>query len=175
MRMMERRGREGEDTPVPIFILLSLLTLFFFLSLFNRRDLSGVLPSLHPRAPYVIPISWCSPGTKTWVTVTVFNAYARGSNGDLRVLEMLLDGLSVVYENMGNGEGLVPSGVFRFASHGASWYSANANNHQQTWGVLAGAIMALSSFMESYGSFGYAHFEIFDGGNQVGSGSVGPG
>lgn len=172
---MERRRREGEDAPTQIFILSFLLTLLFILSLYQRRDLSVNSPSLNPRAIYNIPISWCAPGTQTWVTITVFNAYGHNSDGDLRVLEMLTATLTLIQRQLANGDRVIPRGTFSFSQFGASWYSANANNHQQTWGVLAGAVMALASFMDAYGSFGYAHFQIFDGGNQVGSGSVGPG
>lgn len=172
---MERRRREGEDDPTTTFVLLFLLTLLFLLSLFHGRDLSENSPSLNPRAKLTIPISWCSPGTQTWVTINVFNTYALNSNGDMRVLEMLTDTLAFIQIQRARGDGVIPRGTFGFSRYGASWYSANANNHQVTWGVLAGAVMALSSFMDAYGGFGYAHFEIFDGGNQVGSGSVGPG
>lgn len=157
--------------PVVIIVELTLLPIF---SLFERRNSLGSVASLHPRAGITIPISWCALGTTTWVTVNVFNAYAPGSDGDNRVLEFLTEALeSVVFATFNNRQ-LVRGGVYQFASHGVRWYSANSNNHQQTWGVVAGAIMAVSDFMDAYDEFGYAHFQIFDGGNEVGSGSVGP-
>lgn len=173
--MTERPKREGGDAPLYQVIKPFVLTLLFFRSLFERRSPLDATASIHPRTLYAIPLSWCSPGTKTWVAITVFNAYARGSDGDLKVLELLTDTLGMVHNRLAQGDGVIPTGALTFARYGVSWYSANANNHQQTWGVLAGAIMALTSFMDAYGEFGYAHFEIFDGVNQVGSGSVGPG
>ena len=90
------------------------------------------------------------------------------------MLEMLTEALAQVSTELAQNNGVIPTGVFSFVAFNAQLFTANANNHQQTWGVLAGAIMALASFMDSYGEFGYANFQIFDGGNQVGEGSVGP-
>ena len=49
----------------------------------------------------------------------------------------------------------------------------NTNNHQTTWGVLAAAILALVDYMAGHGTFCAAAFTIFDGENEVGTGSVG--
>lgn len=47
----------------------------------------------------------------------------------------------------------------------------NANNHQQTLGVVAVAVKAVMKFM-STGQVGWVCFEIWDGLNQVGGGQV---
>ena len=50
----------------------------------------------------------------------------------------------------------------------------NANNHQQTWGVLGAALDAVGLFMrQNGGGAGTAIFSIFDGTNMVGTGSIG--
>ena len=143
-------------------------------SVFQPRNFADSVASRDPHTEYAIPLTWCCPGTATAVTITVFNAYDYNSDGDVRVLDMLIDTLELV-QHVLSRDVVIPTGVFTFTTHGVNWYSANANNHQQKYGVLAGAIIALSEFMNAYGAYGYAHFEIFDGGNQVGTGSLGPG
>ena len=51
-------------------------------------------------------------------------------------------------------------------------YMRNANNHQQTWGVVGAAIGALQDYMNQNG-FGQATFNVFDGGTEVGVGKIG--
>lgn len=67
---------------------------------------------------------------------------------------------------------LVAHGAFTFAgAQGLLFTAANANNHQLTYGVLAEAVEALTSYMRGAG-FGRALFTIFDGANAVGSGRI---
>lgn len=47
---------------------------------------------------------------------------------------------------------------------------ANANNHQLTYGVLQNALEALRSWMIFFNACGIIEYDIFDGGNQVGTG-----
>ena len=49
----------------------------------------------------------------------------------------------------------------------------NANNHQLTWGVLAAALGALRDYVVTQNGGGPGTFEIFDGENQVGKGTIG--
>ena len=49
----------------------------------------------------------------------------------------------------------------------------NANNHQCTWGVLYGTVWALTDFMRVKDMWGEVEFDVFDGGNQVASGTIG--
>lgn len=72
-----------------------------------------------------------------------------------------------------NGDGLIPHGAFDFQARGFSWYAVNMNNHQMTFGVVGAAIDALITFMLNYSSYGKAQFSIFDGENQVGTGTLG--
>lgn len=48
----------------------------------------------------------------------------------------------------------------------------NANNHQMTWPILSSAIWAVVDYMYKKDNFGTVVFDIFDGGNQVGQGSI---
>lgn len=54
-------------------------------------------------------------------------------------------------------------------SLGLVW--ANANNHQLTYGVLENALEALRSWMMFFRACGVIEYDIFDGDNQVGTGS----
>ena len=49
--------------------------------------------------------------------------------------------------------------------------SLDANNHQQTYGVVGAAISVLRYYMERNG-YCVASFDIFDGENQVGAGQI---
>ena len=60
---------------------------------------------------------------------------------------------------------------------GLEIWTQNTNNHQQTWGVLGSALAAVRDFMvctplQAEGP-GAVHFQIFDGWNEVGQGTVG--
>lgn len=74
-----------------------------------------------------------------------------------------------------HGDGLIFDGQFNWAgAAGLMLKTANANNHQQTWGVLAAALEALLEFMrQNQMVAGAAIFSIFDGRNLVGLGSIG--
>ena len=50
---------------------------------------------------------------------------------------------------------------------------ANANNHQTTWGVLGAACSALADFISQRGAFSSLTFQIYDGANQVATGTAG--
>ena len=70
------------------------------------------------------------------------------------------------------GDVTVPNGCLTATSNGVRWMSVNQNNHQQTLGVVGGAIKAVTNFMTTAGQFGWASFEIYDGVNQVGIGRL---
>ena len=74
---------------------------------------------------------------------------------------------NAVRQQLIRGDGVIPGGIFSFSFDGLAWKSVNANNHQQTWGVLGAAINALEDFMVKKKTFGTVAFEIWDGGNQV--------
>lgn len=70
------------------------------------------------------------------------------------------------------GDGLIPNGVFTMdGANNMELYSANANNHQQTYGVLAAAMSTLRNYMNRFGS-GEVVFSIYDGANLVAEGSI---
>lgn len=70
------------------------------------------------------------------------------------------------------GDGLVPHGLFTMqGANNVELYVVNANNHQQTYGVLAAAMWALRNYMNRFGS-GKVTFTVFDGANQVAEGSI---
>ena len=75
------------------------------------------------------------------------------------------------------GDGLLEHGIFMFDLLAAEnvdchFYAANSNNHQLNWGVVRAAIQALTSYMLVENNAGSATFTIFDGGNEVGFGSI---
>lgn len=70
------------------------------------------------------------------------------------------------------GDGPIEGGVFRFTDYGVRWASFNANNHQQTWGVMGIAIEAFTQYVIKHGTYGAVSFEIYDGENQVGQGAL---
>lgn len=49
----------------------------------------------------------------------------------------------------------------------------NANNHQCTYGVVHSAVTALMDYMLTENDYGLMDFEVWDGDNQVGVGSLG--
>lgn len=75
-----------------------------------------------------------------------------------------------------SGDGLMLSnngaGLWQLTRNGLVLSIANANNHQTTWGVLGAAIFAIGDYMNENRSFGRIIFNIFDGTNQVGQGSI---
>lgn len=75
-----------------------------------------------------------------------------------------------------SGDGVMAGGVFDYSGDGGlSLYAIDTNNHQTTYGVLGAAVEGLSHWMITSGEYGAAHFIIFDGGNEVGQGTLGLG
>lgn len=71
-----------------------------------------------------------------------------------------------------HGDGDLPSGEAKWVgNNGMALRVTNANNHQLTWGVLGGALQAVTSIMGD-GPYGRASFVIFDGPNEVGKGVI---
>ena len=74
------------------------------------------------------------------------------------------------------GDGLIPNGayIFDWKSSGADCevYTINSNNHQQTWGVVGSALLAVSDYMLSNNIMGPAEFTIYDDGIEVGQGTI---
>lgn len=94
----------------------------------------------------------------------------------LGVLELLNAAYVGVTEHIkAVGDGLLPgpNGMFLWLGpNGVKLHTQNANNHQITWAVLAAAIMALGDYMHSFEDYGAVDFNIWDGLNQVGHGTI---
>lgn len=70
------------------------------------------------------------------------------------------------------GDGVIRSGHYEYDfSGGINFRTWNANNHQQTYGVVGAAISALRDFMDKF-EYAAVDFEVWDGGNQVGEGQI---
>lgn len=92
------------------------------------------------------------------------------------VLNLLDDAYTTVLSHIViHGDGLIVDGQFSWrGAAGLVVRTANANNHQQTWGILGAALNAVGNFMrQNHIGAGPAIFSIFDGKNLVGTGSIG--
>lgn len=92
--------------------------------------------------------------------------------------EMLQDAYVAVIRHVHTfGDGLLAGGEFVWNGPGGMVLrTANANNRQQTYGVLAAALRALHDWMSGRGGgrgFGAADFNVYDGGVEVGMGAIG--
>lgn len=114
-------------------------------------------------------VLWCVPHSKTYVIFTMAQAVSKSS------IESALDTAARYVAQYVNqiSDAVISKGSMEFyGGNGVFFKSWNVNNHQQTWGVLAAAIAALKDYM-SQTYFGRASFNIFDGRNEVGEGTVG--
>lgn len=117
-------------------------------------------------------VIWCVPGSRTFVTLQIAQALDRD-----RIWPLLVDAFTRVHVRIQEqGDGLLPSnngaGLWQLTRDGIILSVANANNHQTTWGVFGAAIAALADYMNQNRVFGTVAFNIFDGSNQVGQGSI---
>lgn len=131
---------------------------------FSPRSLTS---DLSPRSPSQIPIPciWCAPKTRTYIQINSLlplapSAVALGE-AQMQLLSNALNIISKVLEE--RGDGLVPAGVFDLSQFGFRYYCRNANNHQQTWGVLQAAVAALLSFYVRNEAWGTVTFWVWDG------------
>ncbi|KAA6413775.1 MAG: hypothetical protein FRX48_02136 [Lasallia pustulata] len=132
-------------------------------------------PPPPPPIPVKIPCIWCAAASAIYLKINYFNGGEPGNGISPSVIKMLSDTIDQLDAHIAkHGDGVIPHGAFDHQAMGFSWYSVNVNNHQQTWGVVAHAVNALLTFMLNYQSFGMAQFLIFDGENQVGTGTLGP-
>ena len=116
-------------------------------------------------------IRWCAPNSATYVVFKIVNALAESI-----VLDTLSEAWDIIVEQLhAYGDGVMPAGTFeRYPSDEGLLISIwNANNHQVTWGVAQAALEALGDYMEQNG-YGSVIFQIYDGANQVGRGSILP-
>lgn len=137
----------------------------------DGRNIPALFGIVHPRADIRKSIRWCAPDSATYV---VFKIVATLTS-DV-VLGTLAEAYEIVNDQLErHGDGVMPAGTFdRFPSDDGLLVSVwNANNHQTTWGVLLSALEALGDWMEQY-EYGSVIFQIYDGQNQVGRGSILP-
>ena len=120
---------------------------------------------------------WCDFGSKTYISVNYLgDIHDQSWNG----IDDFLDAVGAVIKDQirTGGDGTVPGGLISYQSPGLLVLSQNANNHQQTWGVLGASIYALSEYMLDQKGQGYSpsfvEFLIYDGPNQVANATFRP-
>lgn len=134
-------------------------------------------------------ILWCAPGSRTYIILEIVASTA--GTAVQALLETAHTAIMTRIENIGDGP--VSSGVFRIGGdENIVLYTRNANNHQQTWGVIGAALGALQDYMNHNGElpnwpvekgrfntnndllgFGQAAFDVFDGENEIATGTIG--
>ena len=69
------------------------------------------------------------------------------------------------------GDHLVPEGFFNLYDFGLQLRLVNANNHQQTWGVMNAGLAAVMQYMARSGNGpGAVAWKVYDGQTMVGVG-----
>lgn len=95
-------------------------------------------------------IHWSARDSRTYIILEIVASTAGTAVQVL--LETAHTAIMLRIDNIGDGP--VSSGVFRMAgSDNIVLSTRNANNHQQTWGVLGAAIGALQDCMNQNGEF----------------------
>lgn len=113
---------------------------------------------------------WCAPESQTYVVLRITQALPAVVMQSMLTLshKYALDYFMLL------GDGLIPHGMVQWVGDDDLLLTVkNAANHQVTWGVLCSALVALADYMSGFG-YGAATFGIFDGGTQVGQGTIGP-
>lgn len=95
-------------------------------------------------------IRWCARNSQTYIILEM-----AASTGGTAVQALLERAHSAIMLRIASiGDGLLSSGSFHISgSNNLVLSTRNANNHQQTWGVLGAAIGALQDFMNQNGEF----------------------
>lgn len=124
--------------------------------------------TLLPRATFN-NVKWCVPNSQTFITLRLT------ANLSPLVLEPLFATVrqSVYAQIQENGDSVLPGGGYAVQRSNLVFELTNANNHQCTWGVLFRAVWALTNFMRVKDMWGEVEFDVFDGGNEVASGTIG--
>ena len=94
----------------------------------------------------------------------------------IAILQFLNDAYNILTTHIAAaGDGVIASGRWNLEVNGIGMTTVNTNNHQQTWGVLGAAVEGLSHYFYNHqDGFGAVYFYVFDGGNEVAQGSLGP-
>lgn len=154
---------------LPIFSTAPLLNLTP--SFLPARSVSDKDHDLDPR--FRDTVLWCARGTSTYVIIELIRNLQPND-----ILSVLANALFDIQDHIAqHGDGLLQHGIFMFNLLAAEnvdchFYAANTNNHQLTWGVVGSAVQALSNYMLTESNAGVATFTIFDGGTEVGFGSI---
>lgn len=110
--------------------------------------------------------------TKTYILITGVASAFDTSPGVGKLLKNAVESLNRRVDRKGDGE--LKNGAFEWLGEPKLRLHANdANDHHLTYGVLSAALQAVNNWMSSPGNFHQlAHFQIFDGDNQVGHASL---
>ena len=91
------------------------------------------------------------------------------------VFDLLNQAIAYVQATAATADGDIGGeGYRRLGAQALTLSARDANNHHLTWGVLGAALEAVRDYMIQSGhGFGTAYFQIYDGDNQTGQGSIG--
>lgn len=120
---------------------------------------------LHKRVKNIL---WCCEGTQTFITFAVTHHIDPGPLWHI-LHDAYANLISVIQEQ---GDGVMFGGSYNWPPGAPILRIMNANNHQTSWGVMASAIYALADWMHTESIFGGGTFNIYDGPNQVGTGTL---
>lgn len=104
----------------------------------------------------------------------IVDEYSLESMYETDARQLLISAYNAVLHRINtHGDGLLPQGHYTLREHGVELTFLNANNYQQTWGVVGGALMAIADYFTQYlGAFGAITFAVFDGPQMVGTGAL---
>lgn len=142
--------------------------------MFHRRTLVETASTNILSRSVTNPVLWCAPNSQTYVVVTL--AHTIPGMGVNRLLSSAHNLAQEHIESMGDGviRTLSNGRILQLQEvNGLAMSVFNTNNHQTTWGVLASAVLALVDYMAGQGTYCAAAFSIYDGHNEVGTGSLG--
>ena len=116
-------------------------------------------------------MAWYAPNSAVHVTLTLFTPAV-----DPTIPLLLMEAYNTILERMmQHGESaLIPQGVFSWQGNNHLFFRAwNTDvNHEMNWKILLYGLGALWDYL-AIGGFGTLRFTIYDGGNEVGRGTVG--
>lgn len=112
---------------------------------------------------------WCTPGTSTYISITA-SKRPLPLAAVLTTFSAAKTWTSIHIEEAGDGP--LQDGLFNFLGVGGIHLTVwDANNHQVTYGVMGGVVLALEGVMARDG-YGETNFRVYDGKNWVGQGMV---
>ena len=125
-------------------------------------------PNPAPRSSEPI-IRWCAPRTNVYIALTITHQVAAEA-----LRNVLSESYGVVDEILKHmGDGPVSTTGFNWGTGSAMLKIWDTNNQRTTWGVLAGALVALQDFMIVRGNWVGVSFTVYHGPVEVGKGVIG--